>query len=129
MRCKDHQPLDGLGAHKLVLAAASPNFLKKVLSGEKKITTCSHTFVRIKLRRVLTKIKKLIFYMIFIILYYGNNKKYISQQNHKFENKTFAISRNLWLDELESCHAIHHYFYPHLRSLDVFDLKLENMNG
>ena len=35
IRCKDHQPLDGLGAHQLVLAAASPDFLRKVLSGKK----------------------------------------------------------------------------------------------
>ena len=35
VRCKDHQPLDGLGAHQLVLAAASPDFLCNVLSGKK----------------------------------------------------------------------------------------------
>ena len=34
VRCKDHQPLDGLGAHRLVLAAASPDFLRSALSGE-----------------------------------------------------------------------------------------------
>ena len=32
-RCRDHQPSDGLGAHKLVLAAASPDFLKLILPG------------------------------------------------------------------------------------------------
>ena len=37
VRCKDHQPLDGLGAHKLVLAAASPDFLKTALSGKKSL--------------------------------------------------------------------------------------------
>lgn len=31
VRCKDHQPSDGLGAHKLVLAAASPTFLKEAI--------------------------------------------------------------------------------------------------
>lgn len=32
VRCKDHLPSDGLGAHKLILAAASPMFLKDILS-------------------------------------------------------------------------------------------------
>ena len=36
VRCKDHQPSDGLGAHKLVLAAASPHFLKQQLLGKPK---------------------------------------------------------------------------------------------
>ena len=31
VRCKDHQPSDGLGAHRLILAAASPDFLKELL--------------------------------------------------------------------------------------------------
>ena len=31
IRCKDHNPSDGLGAHKLMLAAASPNLLKMVM--------------------------------------------------------------------------------------------------
>ena len=31
VRCKDHQPSDGLGAHRLILAAASPDFLKLLL--------------------------------------------------------------------------------------------------
>jgi hypothetical protein len=31
VRCKDHQPSDGLGAHKLILAAASPTYLKDIL--------------------------------------------------------------------------------------------------
>ena len=31
VRCKDHQPSDGLGAHRLILAAASPNYLKEIL--------------------------------------------------------------------------------------------------
>ena len=31
VRCKDHQPSDGLGAHRLILAAASPDFLKDLL--------------------------------------------------------------------------------------------------
>lgn len=31
VRCKDHQPSDGLGAHRLILAAASPNYLKEML--------------------------------------------------------------------------------------------------
>ena len=34
VRCKDHQALDGLGAHRLILAAASPDFLKSILSGK-----------------------------------------------------------------------------------------------
>ena len=31
VRCKDHQPSDGLGAHRLILAAASPNYLKNLM--------------------------------------------------------------------------------------------------
>ena len=31
VRCKDHQPSDGLGAHRLILAAASPNYLKHLM--------------------------------------------------------------------------------------------------
>jgi len=31
IRCKDHQPSDGLGAHKVILAAASPTFLAPTL--------------------------------------------------------------------------------------------------
>jgi len=32
-RCRDHQPSDGLGAHKLVLATASSEFLKSLFLG------------------------------------------------------------------------------------------------
>ena len=42
IRCKDHQPSDGLGAHKVLLAAASPDFLSLVLVDPDDPMVCLH---------------------------------------------------------------------------------------
>uniref|UniRef100_A0A0K2U6W7 Zinc finger protein 135like [Alligator mississippiensis] n=2 Tax=Lepeophtheirus salmonis TaxID=72036 RepID=A0A0K2U6W7_LEPSM len=42
LRCKDHKAADGLGAHQLLLASASPNFLKNIFLSNQDDMICVH---------------------------------------------------------------------------------------